>query len=178
MLSSTIFLPVRLPWADFRTYFFGSLFVAGNLALPQLCHLIPAGGQIFLPIYFFTLVAAYKFGFRVGLITALLSPLANSALFGMPPAVVLPAIMIKSTLLALLAAYVSSATKKLSPIHLLIVVLGYQLGGSLAEWAISQNFGAAAADFTTGLPGMCIQVIGGWLLLKQIARYDVHKTLE
>ena len=61
-----------------RTYLFAFLFIAGNIVLPQLCHMIPQGGLILLPIYFFTLVAAYKFGLRVGLLTALLSPLVNS----------------------------------------------------------------------------------------------------
>ena len=60
-----------------RTYLFATLFVLGNLLLPQLAHLVPQGGLILLPIYFFTLVAAYKYGIHVGLLTAILSPLAN-----------------------------------------------------------------------------------------------------
>ncbi len=40
-----------------RTYTLAGLFVIGNILLPQLCHLIPQGGLIFLPIYFFTLIA-------------------------------------------------------------------------------------------------------------------------
>ena len=62
-----------LSFSNVKTYLFAFLFVAGNIALPQLCHLVPMGGQTLLPIYFFTLIAAYKFGFRVGLLTALLS---------------------------------------------------------------------------------------------------------
>lgn len=71
---------VKLYSLNFRqakTYWFTLLFVAGNLILPQLCHLIPQGGLILLPIYFFTLIAAYKFGIRVGLLTAVLSPLGE-----------------------------------------------------------------------------------------------------
>lgn len=67
---------VKLYSLNFRqakTYWFTLLFVAGNLILPQLCHLIPQGGLILLPIYFFTLIAAYKFGIRVGLLTAVCS---------------------------------------------------------------------------------------------------------
>ena len=89
-----------LPFSNVRTYLFALLFVAGNIALPQLCHLIPSGGPAFLPIYFFTLIAAYKYGLRVGLLTALLSPAANHLLFGMPALAVLPAILVKSGLLA------------------------------------------------------------------------------
>lgn len=75
-----------LSFSNVKTYLFAFLFVAGNIALPQLCHLVPMGGPTLLPIYFFTLIAAYKFGFRVGLLTALLSPVINHLLFGMPAA--------------------------------------------------------------------------------------------
>ena len=71
--------------ANTKTYLFAAMFVLGNLLLPQLAHLVPQGGFIFLPIYFFTLIAAYKYGIHVGLLTAILSPLANYLIFGMPP---------------------------------------------------------------------------------------------
>ena len=92
-----------LSFTNVKTYLFTLLFVAGNIILPQLCHLMPLGGLTLLPIYFFTLVAAYKFGLRVGLLTAILSPVINHLLFAMPAAAVLPAILIKSTLLAVIA---------------------------------------------------------------------------
>lgn len=81
-----------LTYKEIKTYLFALLFVVGNIALPQMCHLIPGGGLTWLPIYFFTLIAAYKYGLRVGLLTAILSPLINSALFGMPPVALLPVI--------------------------------------------------------------------------------------
>ena len=96
-----------LPFGNVKTYLFALLFVAGNILLPQLCHLLPLGGPTLLPIYFFTLVAAYKFGLRVGLLTAVLSPVVNHLLFAMPAAAVLPAILIKSTLLAVAASIVA-----------------------------------------------------------------------
>ena len=163
MLSPTVFYPVRSRWSDVRTWLFVALFAGGNLLLPQLCHLTPSGGKIFLPIYFFTLIAAYKFGPRVGLATAVLSPVLNAALFGMPPLAVLPIILVKSTLLAVLAAYVSSH-KKLSLLYVLAVVLGYQVIGSAIEWVLDGSFAAATGDFTIGIPGMLMQVIGGWAL--------------
>ena len=44
---------------DAKTYLVVSLFVLGNIALPQIFHLIPQGGLTWLPSYFFTLVGAY-----------------------------------------------------------------------------------------------------------------------
>ena len=67
-----------LEYNNARTYGFSALFIAGNILLPQLCHTIHLGGPMLLPIYFFTLIGAYKYGWRVGLLTAVLSPLINS----------------------------------------------------------------------------------------------------
>ena len=49
-----------LSYKESRTFLFATLFIVGNVALPQLCHLMPHGGLIWLPIYFFTLIGAYK----------------------------------------------------------------------------------------------------------------------
>ena len=121
---------------ELKTYLFVFLFVAGNIILPQLCHLIPDGGKMFLPIYFFTLMASYKYGVKVGLMTAVLSPVVNSLFFGMPALALLPAILIKSVVLALAASFVANKTQKVSIVNLLIVVLAYQCVGTLAEWAM------------------------------------------
>jgi len=67
-----------LSYKQSKTYLTAALFVLGNIILPQLFHLIPQGGVTWLPIYFFTLIGAYKYGWQVGILTALLSPLVNS----------------------------------------------------------------------------------------------------
>ena len=153
-----------------RTYLFALLFVAGNILLPQFCHLFPQGGLIMLPIYFFTLIAAYKYGIRVGLLTAVLSPLINSALFGMPPIGALPIIMVKGILLAVAAAWMASRSKGASLLALIGVVLGYQLVGGLIEWAMTGSIASALEDWKLGWPGMALQAIGGWLVLNHLLR--------
>lgn len=80
-MESTVKL-YSLGYKEAKTYLFAALFIIGNILFPQLCHLIPNGGHIFLPIYFFTLIGAYKYGWKVGLLTAVLSPIINSALLG------------------------------------------------------------------------------------------------
>ena len=157
-----------LGWREMRTYLFALLFIAGNIVLPQLCHLIPQGGLMLLPIYFFTLIAAYKFGFRVGLLTAVLSPLINSALFGMPPAAALPIITIKGVLLAAAAAWMASKSKGASLLALIAAVLGYQLAGGAIEWAMTGSIASALQDWKLGWPGMMLQAVGGWLILNHL----------
>lgn len=159
-----------LPLTNAKTYLFATIFVIGNLLLPQLAHLIPQGGFIFLPIYFFTLVAAYKYGIHVGLLTAVLSPLANHLLFGMPPAAVLPAIIIKSAILAISAAWLAKRFQKVSLVAILLAILAYQVIGTAAEWAMTQNLMVALQDFRLGVPGMLIQLVGGYFVLKALAK--------
>lgn len=153
-----------------KTYLIATVFVVGNLLFPQLAHLIPQGGFIFLPIYFFTLIAAYKYGIHVGLLTAILSPLANSMLFGMPPVAVLPAIMIKSAILAVAAAMAAKHFGKISLLGILLAILAYQFIGTGIEWIMTQNFMVAIQDFRLGIPGMLIQLIGGYFVLKALAK--------
>jgi len=149
-----------------RTYTLASLFVIGNIILPQLCHLIPQGGLIFLPIYFFTLIAAYKYGMVAGMLTAVLSPVINAALFGMPAPAVLPSILIKSIFLAGIAATVAKRYHAVSIPLLILVVLSYQVGGCLIESALTGSLAAGFQDFRMGIPGMLLQTIGGWALIK------------
>lgn len=159
-----------LEYKEAKTYWTAALFVLGNIALPQLCHTVHLGGPTWLPIYFFTLVGAYKYGWRVGLLTAVVSPLVNSALFGMPLAAALPAILLKSVLLALAAGYAAARFRKASLWLLAAVVLAYQIVGTLGEWALVGDLFAAVQDFRVGLPGMLFQVAGGWVVVNFMIR--------
>lgn len=153
---------------DVKTYIFAALFIAGNIVLPQLCHTIHNGGFIFLPIYFFTLVGAYKYGWKVGILTALGSPLINHLLFGMPPVAVLPSILIKSCLLALAASYAAHKFKKVSVFLLFAVVLAYQITGCLIESGLYGSLAQGFQDFRLGIPGMLIQVFVGYVVIRYL----------
>lgn len=167
MKTTTIRL-YSLDYSSVKTYFTAALFIMGNLLLPQLCHLIPQGGLILLPIYFFTLVAAYKYGWKVGLLTAVFSPVLNHLLFGMPPAAVLPAILLKSVLLVAVAGYLAKRFNAVSIPMLTLVVLVYQFAGTLGEWAMVGNLSVAFQDFRIGIPGMVLQVFGGYLFIRYL----------
>lgn len=159
-----------LRYDEMKTYLVAALFVAGNIALPQLCHTLRMGGPAWLPIYFFTLVGAYKYGWRAGLLTAIASPLLNSVLFGMPAAAALPAILLKSTLLAVAAGMAAARFRRASLPILAAVVATYQIAGTLGEWAIVGNLYAAMQDFRIGIPGMLLQIFGGWAVINLVIR--------
>lgn len=159
-----------LQFSNVRTYLAASLFIIANIVMPQIFHLVHQGGVTWLPIYFFTLVGAYKYGWRVGLLTAVASPVLNSLFFGMPAAADLPAIILKSVLLAVFAGYVATRFNKASIVLLVAVVLGYQITGTLGEWAIKGDFFLACQDFRIGIPGMLLQIFGGWIFINFIIR--------
>ena len=159
-----------LEYSDVKTYLATSLFVLGNIALPQIFHLIPQGGITWLPIYFFTLVGAYKYGWKVGLLTAVLSPTVNSLLFGMPMLASLPSILLKSILLALFAGLAAARFRKVTVWILLSVVLAYQIVGTLGEWVLKGDFYLAVQDFRIGVPGMLFQVFGGWACINKLLK--------
>lgn len=154
-----------------KTYLIAMFFILGNVVLPQIFHLVPKGGITWLPIYFFTLVGAYKYGWRVGLLTAIASPIVNSALFGMPMPSALPAILIKSVLLAIGAGWATSRYQKVSMTLLILIVAFYQIVGGIAECIITGSLMSALQDVRIGMPGIALQIIGGYAFI----RYALNK---
>lgn len=159
-----------LTYRDLKTYVLAMAFIGGNILVPQLFHLVPQGGVIWLPIYLFTLVGAYKYGWRMGLLTAVCSPLLNHLLFGMPMQAALPAILLKSVLLALAAGFAAYRFRRISIFLLTSVVLAYQLLGTLGEWMLTGSFYQAIQDFRIGIPGMMLQIFGGYGIIHYLIR--------
>mgnify|MGYP000316126487 CR=1 FL=1 len=46
----------------------------------------------------------------------------------------------------------------------------YQAVGTLGEWIYNGNFYSAIQDFRIGIPGMCLQVLGGYTFIKYLIR--------
>jgi hypothetical protein len=86
----------------------------------------------------------------------------------MPAPAVVPAVLLKSVALAAVAGFVAHKTRKVSLLCLLAVVLAYQLVGTLGEWALVGDLSLALQDFRIGLPGMLLQVFGGYLVLRRM----------
>ena len=155
-----------LNYDEAKTYLWASVFVACNLVLPQLFHLIPQGGIIFSPLSLVILVGAYKFGWKTGLLAALASPLANHLITGMPAWEVMPVMTLKLAVLALVAGFAAQRFKTVSLPLLVGVILVSKAIGALGELAITGGIAATIQDFTVGWPGLLLQVFGAWLILK------------
>ena len=155
-----------LNFDEVRTYLVSALFVLANLVLPQLCHLIPQGGVILAPLSLVILVGAYKFGWKAALLAAVVSPLVNHALTGMPAWGVMPVMTMILVVLALTAGVVAQRMKSVNILLLASVVLGAEVLGGLGELLLTGGIAMTTADFIVGWPGLLLQVIGGYGLLK------------
>ena len=155
-----------LNYDEAKTYLWASIFVACNLVLPHVFHLIPQGGIIFAPLSLVILIGAYKLGWKVGLIAALASPLVNHLLTGMPAWPVLVVMTFKLVVLALIAGFTARHFKRVSWFLLIGVVLSSLIIGGLGELLLTGGIEATIQDFTIGWPGILLQVVGAYLVCK------------
>ncbi len=157
-----------LNYDEAKTYLWATIFVACNLILPQVFHLIPQGGIIFAPLSLVILVGAYKFGWKTGLLAALASPIVNHLITGQPATGVMPVMMLKLVALALIAGFTAQYFKRVTLPLLIGVVLVALVIGGLGELALTGGIAATVQDFTIGWPGLLLQFFGTWLILKFI----------
>ena len=157
-----------LNYDEAKTYLWATVFVACNLILPQVFHLIPQGGVIFSPLSLVILAGAYKFGWKTGLLAALASPLVNHLITGMPAWEVMPVMTMKLAVLALVAGLAAQRFKTVSLPLLIGVILVSMAIGCLGEFILTGGIAATIADFTIGWPGLLLQVFGAWLILKYV----------
>ena len=157
-----------LNYDEAKTYLWAMVFIACNLLLPQVFHLIPQGGFIFAPLSFVILVGAYKFGWKTGLLAALLSPFVNHAITGMPAWEVLPVMTLKLAVIAVIAGLTAQYFKTVTLSLLIGVVLTSLVVGSLGELLVTGAIAATIADFTVGWPGLLLQIVGGYLVIRYL----------
>jgi len=165
-----------LSFRNIRTYILTALFVIGNIAFPYACHAIPNGGKMFLPIFFFTLIGTYKFGWKTGLLTALASPLANHFLYGMPASAMLLDVVAKSLIMVLAVTLVTSKMNKLSFISVTATVVLAQLLGSAFSFVLGNNLGHVYNSLQVSVPGLLVQVVIGYILLAALKDYGHKKS--
>lgn len=151
-----------------KTYLWAMAFVACNLLLPQVFHLIPQGGIIFAPLSFVILAGAYKFGWKTGLLAALASPLINHAITGMPAWGVMPVMTLKLAVIALVAGLAAQRFQTVNLLLIMAVVLVSMVLGALGELVLTGGIAAIISDITVGWPGILLQIFGTWLIIKYV----------
>ena len=95
--------PVILRYTEIRSYVFTGVFTLLAVAVPWGFHQFHLAGATFLPMHIFVLIAGLLFGWRVGLVVGLLTPLASYAVSGMPVLQILPQIVVELGVYGLVA---------------------------------------------------------------------------
>lgn len=147
-------------------WLWAALFVAGNVLLPRLCHMVPDGGKMFLPIMLFTLVATVRFGLWCGMVTALASPMVSVLLFGSPSGVVLTSVILKSVIIALVFGLWKQYRGGFSAVTLLGLILAVQLGCFALEGGLLAGWAESWRSLLISWPGVALQWVAALLALK------------
>ena len=152
-----------------RRLVMGAVCIALCVVLPLAFHAIPNAGSILLPMHIPVLLCGLVCGWPYGFICGLLGPALSSLLTGMPPAAVLPSMMVECAVygcvsgLLLLIVHTKSTYADLYISMIGAMLLGRILGGASKALLFAPGSLTVAAwatgYFVTGLPGIIVQLV-------------------
>jgi len=161
-------IPFRaLEFRDVRLYIFSAAFVSLDVVVPWLTHHFGGvqAGSMFLPMFFFILLAGLLGGWRAGLLVGLFTPLISFGVSGMPLLPILPQITIGCVSYGLIAGLLRGK------FHLGVIwaLIGAMILGWLARLgfiaAVFLLYGGEVSPLAymwsvvlQGLPGIAIQL--------------------
>jgi len=109
-----------------KTSVFAAAFTILAVLTPLAAHYFggAAAGRLFLPMHFFVLAGALLAGWQAGLAIGVLTPLISYSLTGMPPAMVLPFVLIEVAAYGFLAGLFQQKFKNIWLSLAIALVLG------------------------------------------------------
>ena len=137
------------------------------VVLPLAFHAIQNAGQVFLPMHIPVLLCGLMCGWPFGFICGVLGPLLSSLLTGMPPAAMLPSMMVECAAYGCFTGLMMKFVHTRKPLADLYIsmVTAMVLGRGLAGLAKSFIFSPGTAPFAwvttslvAGIPGIVIQL--------------------
>ena len=149
------------------------------LVLPMAFHAIPNAGQVILPMHIPVLLCGMICGWPFGAVCGLLGPLLSSVITGMPPAAMLPAMMVECAAYGfasgLLMKYVRTGKDNLDLYISLIcaMILGRVVAGFAKAWIFTPGvspFAWVSTSLVTGVPGIVLQLAVLPLVVKALTR--------
>ena len=151
-----------------KTSIITAVCIALCVVLPQAFHAIPNAGSIYLPMHIPVLLCGLICGWPYGLLCGLAGPALSALITGMPPAAVLPGMMVECGVYGLAAGLLMQLvrTKRLYADLYISLVAAMLLGRVVSGAAKALIFSAGsysmaswvAGSFVTALPGIIIQL--------------------
>lgn len=165
--------PNVLTFRSFKLYLISISLTAANILLPLVFHQFGNAGKMFLPIYFFSLVAGLGFGWRCGVLTGLMSPLLSFSLSAMPALPILGFVIAKSVVLGGFSGYLREKLPQKNIFFItMMAILLTQFLGSLLIFSFTRNWEFTISDVTFGAVGILTQAIFAPLLVQFIFRHE------
>ena len=142
--------------------------IALCLVLPMAFHSVPNAGSIFLPMHIPVLLCGLICGWPFGLVTGLLGPFLSSIITAMPPAAMLPSMMVECAAYGAVAGLMmqfvrtKNATADLYISLVTAMAMGRLLAGLAKAWIFTPGvapFAWVTTSLITGIPGIVIQLL-------------------
>ena len=145
-----------------------ALCIALCVVVPMAFHVIPNAGAVMLPIHLPVLLCGLVCGWQYGLLCGILGPLVSSVLTGMPPAAMLPGMMVECGMYGcvggLMMEYIHTGSLYADlyislPVAML---MGRVISGIVKALILTPGLSFTAwvtASFVTAFPGIMIQLI-------------------
>lgn len=160
-----------------------ALFIALGVVLPMAFHAIPNGGSLFSPMHIPVLMCGLCVGPLEGLIVGILTPVLSSTLTGMPPAAILPAMVVELAVYGLVSGLMMRLLKDNRSfakiyIALIVAMLCGRIAGGLVR-ALILNAGSytfqmwVTAYFVTGIAGIITHLIIIPLLVRALQKANL-----
>ena len=138
------------------------------VVLPIAFHVIPNAGSILLPMHIPVLLCGLVCGWQYGLLCGILGPLVSSVLTGMPPAAILPGMMVECGMYGCVGGLMMERIRTGSLYRDLYICLpvamlaGRVISGIVKALILTPGLSFTAwvtASFVTAFPGIMIQLI-------------------
>lgn len=162
-----------------RKLVFGAVCVALCLVLPMAFHSIPNAGQVILPMHIPVLLCGLICGWPYGGICGLVGPFLSSVVTGMPPAAMLPSMMVECAVYGftsgLLMKYVRTG-KPTADLYISLVsamAAGRVVAGFAKAWIFTPGispFAWVTTSLVTGVPGIVLQLVMMPLVVTALTR--------
>ena len=142
--------------------------IALCVVLPMVFHSFPGGGNVFLPMHIPVLLCGLMCSWPYGLVCGLLGPLLSSIITGMPPAAILPSMMVECGVYGCVSGLMMCfvRTKKLYlDLYISMVtamLAGRVVAGLVKAWILTPGtapFAWVTGSLVEGIPGIVIQLV-------------------
>ena len=168
-----------MTYSNVKKLVFTAACAALCLVLPMAFHAIPNAGSVILPMHIPVLLCGLVCGWPYGAVCGAIGPLLSSLLTGMPPAAMLPGMMVECAVYGfttgLMMKYVRTG-KNMTDLYISLVsamILGRVAAGFARAWIFTPGispFAWVTTSLVAGIPGIVIQLVLMPLVITALTR--------